>query len=447
VNIASTAAIDPELYLRMHGESQLITRIPGFAGLGPIGSALVAVGLLEPDVAAGVVADYTVAAELRNHGFGLWPREQVPEEKPTAAPLAPVVQLCRRGDDGPDDTWPYAVLGPSSTEIATVYSGPANWDVVATRFPKPQGFPQSLQLEDDTGRVVNAMLQGGSDGRFTWIGRFASDSPLSQQTQWLELGGVRVDLEPAMPAPNVKVESHPPASPTSRAADFLRHRVASTDVMQHQLLRDDPIVVALIETGALAEPDTLLAELEAMANVLRFGPHASGSHGVGHMLVATAPSMLILHASGTVDGPLEPDPLPPEWASLKRPVTWSGPEAVVPLGVATPVLEGTAAVLIALTSEADRFRIDTIESGGPRDPRFEMQHVDPRPAFAWWAQDDCGGWYLGQWQLAQVDDKGKRGDVTYYPAIDPRARTLTLYPTLRRDRAVIEVALPWQPTE
>jgi hypothetical protein len=445
VNIASMPAIDPELYLRMRGESQLVTGTSGFFGLGPIGSALVAVGLLDRDLAAGVVADYALASQLREPGFGMYPHEAPLADSRVSAPVAPVVRLCRRGDDGPDDTWPYAVLADSSTEIATVYSGPANWDVVATRFPKPQGFPQSLQLEDDTGRVVSAMLQGGNDGRFTWIGRFASDTPLSQQTQWLELGGVRVDLEVPMPVPAVRLESLPAASP---AVDFLRHRSASTDVMNQPPLVNDAVVLALIETGALADPEPTLAELEAMANVLRFGPHASNSQGMARTMFGTRNTMSVtLQASGTVEGPVEPDLLPPEWASLKRAATWKGHEAVVPLGVATPMMEGTAAVLIALTSETDRFRIDTIEYGAPRHPRSEMQEVNPQPAFAWWAQDDCGGWYLGQWQMINVDDeKGRRGDVTYYPAIDPRAHTLTLYPTLRRTRAVIEVALAWEPT-
>ncbi len=457
MNIASpvppipSEAIDPELYLRMRGENHIITGLSGFPELGPIASAFVAVGLLDREVAAGVVADYALAAQLREQGFGLWPHDTAPSQQPVAAPVAPVVRLCRRGDDGPDDTWPYAVLGDASTEIATVYSGPANWDVVATRFPKPQGFPQSLQMEDDTGRVVSGMLQGGSDGRFTWIGRFASDQPLSQKTAWLELGGVRVELERGTDIPQVTVEVLPSTSP---AVDFLRHRAACTDEMHQPPLHDDPVVVALIATGALADPEPLLAELTAMGNVVRFGPHASGSRGMhgmhamaGMSAVTSASVSFTLHASGTVEGPAEPDPLPPEWASVKRPVTWTGVGAVVPLGVATPVMEGTAAVLIALTSEADRFRIDTIESGGGQhDHRFNMQQMDPRPAFAWWAQDDCGDWYLGQWQMVAVDEKGKRGDVTYFPALDPRARSLTLYPTLRGSRAAIEVPLPWEPS-
>jgi hypothetical protein len=151
-----------------------------------------------------------------------------------------------------------------------------------------------------------------------------------------------------------------------------------------------------------------------------------------------------LHVSSEVDDPVEPDQLPAEWASLKRPVTWTGKQTVVPLGVATPVMEGAAAVLIALTSEADRFRVDTLEMG-TTGGRLDPTRVQSRPAFAWWAEDDCGGWYLGQWQMVSDDETSRRGDVTYYPAIDPRARTLTLYPTLRTTRAVIEVPLPWEP--
>ncbi len=113
----------------------------------------------------------------------------------------------------------------------------------------------------------------------------------------------------------------------------------------------------------------------------------------------------------------------------------------MPLGVATPVLEGAAAVFRALTSTAEHFTVDTVQVGGETSVQHGG-HVEQIPSFAWWAQDDLGQWYRGDWSGWSGGDEGMTGDVQYSPPLDPRARILRLLPTMPSLRAVVEIVLP-----
>ena len=98
--------------------------------------------------------------------------------------------------------------------------------------------------------------------------------------------------------------------------------------------------------------------------------------------------------------------------------------------------------MFALTSTAEGFRVDTSEVGGKPSGHFGRQDVDPTPSFAWWARDDLGGTYRGQWQGWGGSENERRGDVFFAPPLDPAARSLQLMPTVRTSRAVIEISLP-----
>jgi hypothetical protein len=432
VNSGRTGVVDPEFYLRMLGERRLITGTHEYPGIGTIASAFCATGLLSSEISVRIVADYALATQLRQPAFGGATHGFQPAQTELpAAPAQPVVARCSFEAESPGSNWPYAVLGDTYTEIATSYNGPSNWDLVAKRFPKPQGFPQSLQLTDDTGHTASAMLQGSSDPRFTFLGRFASSSPMSRTTEWLELGGLRIQLMHDAPKPPPSVEPLPRTTP---AVDFLRHRLASAEgpIAEPE---QDPVVAALIATGALDPDEGLFRELNAISWHRTFGPYGRVNHP-GHQILSTAATP----SAGN------PDDLPEPWASLMRPVDWSGPEGVITIGVATPLMEGAAAVLFALTSEPDRFRVDTLECGASFAVHLAEDKVETTPSFAWWAQDDRGGWYLGAWETTTVNEKGRRGDVTFHPPLDPRARSLRICPTLRRTRAVIDLELTWEPS-
>ncbi len=398
--------------------------------LGAIGSALVAVGILPLEVAASIADDYSLASELRNGNSGFhFSGSRPPRPPPVIAPLAPVVAICERVDPHTDGSIPYAVLGDCSTELAVTYNGSQDWQTVAQRFPNPAGFPHSLQMTDDTGRSLPANFSGGGGGNGGWVGRFETHGPLSQHTRWLELGGMRLNLARVDP-PAVTVEQLPR---TSAAADFLLHRAAADESAPPP--DDDPVITALIATGVLAADDPVLDDLRAIA-------------GLGHLPPGIPPAMRrrFARALGPTQQPggaaPQPPGLPEPWRSLGLTGSGTGPAGLVLLGAATPVLEGTAAVVYALTSDADGFRVDTRELGGQPSGHFGQQKVDPTPSFAWWARDDRGGTYRGQWQGWGGSETERRGDIHFAPPLDPRARSLQLTPTVRTCRAVIDITLP-----
>lgn len=284
-------------------------------------------------------------------------------------------------------------------------------------------------MADDTGTSLPASFGGGGGGNQGWVGRFETQAPLSQHTRWLELGGMRLNLTYVDPS-TVTTEQLPQTSP---AADFLRHRAAAED---HLLTPDDdPVITALIATGSLASDDPVLDELLQIAGQLQFFPARSRAIIRGRALARGG-------AVGQSGNPPPPPPLPEPWRSLKPATPGAGPIGTIPLGVATPLLEGTAAVVYALTSTAEGFRVDTTEVGGKPQGHFGQPNVDPAPSFAWWARDDLGHTHRGQWQGWGGSENERRGDVFFAPPLDPAARSLQLMPTARSSRAIIEITLP-----
>jgi len=427
------ATVDAELYLRLQGERSLgpAMQAPHESPLGLIGSALVAVGLLDLDLAGAIVADYALARQLRPGGAG-FPFMHQAQPQSISAPDAPVVALLRNEDPQPDGSLPYAVLTTSRAEIAVAYRGTDDWTAVAKTFPNPGNFPHSLPMADDTGTTCPAMFNGGG-GNGEWSGRFVAEQPLSLSTRWLELGGRRLTLLPSNVAPEVRVEQLPATSP---AADFLRHRQASSDRLPPP--QADPVIEALIATGALDAEDSVLEEITQIWNA---GPAVTGGvpHAMRRAMFRQFGGLPAMAAPSLGGGSGR---LPPPWSNHDPQRTVSGPTGVVPIGVATPVLEGAAAVFYALTSEADGFAVDTEQFGGGAHHHLATFVVDPTPDFAWWAEDDRGAVYRGQWNGWSGSEGGRRGNIAYSPALDPGATRLRLLPTLRAHRVVVEIALP-----
>lgn len=434
------APVDPELYLRRQGERSLAAarQAPHESPLGPIASALVAVGVLEDDLARAIVHDYALARELRP-GAQAFPFMHRADPAPVTQPDTPVVALLFDEDPQADGSLPYAVLTSECAEIAVTYRGTADWSVVAKRYPNPgPSFPQSMPLADDTGLTQPSMFNGGN-GNGEWIGRFATTSPLSLTTRWLELGGRRFTLIPPKANVDARVEDLPV---TSRAAAFLLHRQASGDHLPPP--EGDQVIDALVATGALDERDAILDEL---SQVWHAGPAVTGQ-------VPPAVRRAMLQQFGGVPPMATPSlqgtgQLPYPWSKYDPQRTVSGPTGVVPIGVATPVVEGAAAVLYALTSDRGGFTVDTEQYGsGTAGRHFAAFAVDPTPGFAWWAEDDLGNLYRGSWGSWSGSGNGRRGHVSYAPALDPKAKRLRLLPTLRTHRIVVEIELPdWRPGE
>ena len=302
------------------------------------------------------------------------------------------------------------MLTTDRAEIAVTYHGTSDWSVVATRYPNPgSGFPQSMPLADDAGTTHSSMFNGGG-GNGEWIGRFATEQPLSMTTRWLELGGRRFTLQPGKPQVSVRVEDLPDASP---AANFLRHRVASTDGLPPPEI--DPVIDALVETGAIAADDPALGEVQ---RVWAAAPSVTGRipRSVRQAMLRQVGAMPALNAPSW-----NAADLPPPWSRYDPERDVTGPTGIVPIGAATPVVEGAAAVFYALSSEADGFTVDTEQYGGGQSQHFAAYMVDATPEFAWWAEDDLGNLYRGAWNSSSGTANSRRGNISYLPALDPKA--------------------------
>jgi hypothetical protein len=64
-------------------------------------------------------------------------------------------------------------------------------------------------------------------------------------------------------------------------------------------------------------------------------------------------------------------------------------------------------------------------------------------SLAWWARDDRGNQYLGQWNGSHGGDAIMSGTLAFSPALDPLARRLDVLPTGLTAHAVISFPLPW----
>ena len=456
------ATVDPELYLRLVGERTLLARDDGGhwgqGDLGAAASALVAVGLLPVELAVAVVEDYQLAAGLRGDRHARMMSAQPTTAPVTQAPTAPVVALCRPASPPPappgresaakptgDAAWVWdvhhVVLGDTESVLSVSSTTSPPWERNQQRFvpgrphPRPT-HPGPLPLADDTGHVEPAEFSGGGGGE-QWSGNYTTPSPLSRATRWLEFDGRRLDLVRPTSPPTVRVEDHGSGTPAER---HLRHRLAADDHRHDDNSRPDAAVDALLATGSLDPASTVLAEIDAV----RAAQLGGGRQGVAlprrYWTMSSSSSSSPVPSPSRHSGPAT-DPLPAPWASALRVGTATGPVGVVPLGVATPVVEGAAAVLRALTTTADHFTVDTVQFGGGTSQRHG-NHVEVTPSFAWWARDDLGQWYRGDWSGWSGDENSMTGDVLYTPPLDRRARSLYLLPTMPSQRAMVEITLP-----
>lgn len=417
-------AFDPELHLRLAGERVVLDAcedrpMPWVMSLEEVAAALAAVGALPEDRAREIADDYRVALGLRGRGPMLPPSFRRPGTgrvggtPPAALHVARVV-ACEAALDVAG--WRVEVHVVTLTEETTTLAVSASGGPPPRRPQAPgpgagMGPPlRVVRLADDRGRRVTARFSGRGSPR-GWYGLLTGDGPLSVGTRWIEVGADRVALgEVASPTVTVEVEALPDASPAER---YLRGRLTAGRHGPHGGPRPpmiDVAVATLVEAGALAPDSPVIAEVQDV--VAAFSGQAPAS------------------------------PLAEPWSSLVAAIaTQSDWSFVLPLGVVTPELGGTAVAVDALLACEG-----VVEAHVRVAPATALGQA-PRPdvvagALAWWAVDDLGNPYLGSVENWRAGAEVASGTVVYWPALHPRARQLVLLPTAGDRRARIAVDLP-----
>jgi hypothetical protein len=294
------------------------------------------------------------------------------------------------------------VISDRHAEVTFVHTGSSNWSEVAKHFPKPQGFPDWLLLEDDTGKWKQARRESEQMGG-PWTGRFATAEPLSRATKYLDIGGRRMMLQPEDPPPTVSC--HEIATDRLPAA-YLHHLAAVTGGAHFPYVgQAEQVAEAFRACGLIAPNDPVLDEIAGIASLVRKAPSAA---------------------------------TPDRWASLSRGTT-PRRQGTLLLCVTTPVLEGAAVCLLSLACNSETFVVDTWQFGGT--PPMSWEWVHPSPPLAWWAQDDLGGWYLGNGTGFSGPDDNWRTAVSFSPPLDASASRLHIMPTALSSYAVVDVDL------
>lgn len=397
-------AADPERYLRLAAERSLLDG----EHAGPFGGTVVAVasafgalGVLPAERARAIATDYGLANVLRGRGAPMIHRPaassaarklRAPRVVPLDAEIALAwgsvqVHYVSLGDDS-------VVVGITAREGSPGAMGRA-------------GQPPQAQVTDDQGATVMTHFAGGG-GPAGWTGTLTSQGPLSRTTRWLEVGPTRFELpDDAERQLETWVEDLAPRPP---ALAYLWHRMATSHgPMQFHQPTIDAVIDALVAVGALddAEPD--IASLRLVA---------SGRPGMpGH--------------------PLLPEP----WASvLVRPGMFlrRGPTGVAAIGAVVGPVDGITAVLEVLQSDPEGCNLQVVTS----PPAFPNHHDVDAPTFAWWAEDDRGGVYLGFANGWSGGADQARGTLRFGP-LDPEATELRIMPTGLSQRAVVRVPLSW----
>jgi hypothetical protein len=411
---------DAERYLRIMGERLLLDG--ELERHGPMGSphddaaqALVALGAIERDRADAVLADYRPAAGARAAGGvggpGLTLRS-APAAAPAAAPAERlVVPRTERVETSSGVLHVrYVAFGAAETRIGVRLEddGAAAAPALIVRRGQmlpgpPRHGPPRFTLLDDRGTSVTAFLRGSS-GPQGFLGLLTVQPALDPDLAWIEIDGVRVDLDEVLAPPAVTVQRLPEQPPALR---HLWGRLAAGD-RRFGRVDLEPAIDALVAAGALAVDAPVLADIRAVQLAVHHGQTAL--------------------------------PLPEPWRTLlAHQSRQDGPRGSVRLGADVPPIDGITLFVVGLESLDHGFEVgfEATPGGHPERPGpHDLQ---------WWAADDLGGRYLGQIGRWSGGEDRCEGEVGYWPALDPRARCLELMPTGTTERAVIEVELPWAP--
>jgi hypothetical protein len=371
--------------------------------------ALVFVGLLDIEVASGIVSGYGRARAVR--GLGGYPGD---EPSPGAQAAGPTrVARCSGEIDVSDATIvPRLVtLGPHRTRLAVTIRAASGAGTRRGRRHRPMIFDvDEITLRDDKGRSVTAHLSGG--GSSEWSGWYEAEPGLSPDTAWVDVEGTRLPLDDTRAGATVTVETWADAelSTEQRATRYLDHCARSFADQESSALAT--IAETLVTCGALA-PDS--------------------------------PSVTSLVAADE-DGAPHPTAYPgPGWAFHLHSQARRGRQpatATVIIGVTTPPIDGVSVAVTDLESTPDGFQIE-IDGVGPVEfSRGYASSIDT-PRLATRATDDRGNDYRGSLAEFEGGSEGFSGTVRFTPALDPGASIVNLEFSTERARAIVHVPLQW----
>jgi hypothetical protein len=418
------APFDPELHLRLLGERGLVRAAdpqgrPRSAELAEAARALVAVGTIDLADAAEIVEGYQLAEALR-HGRGLWrPRHQPPPTAPTPPEPRRTV-VCNATLERPTEEIHVrsVTLSQSETRLSVVIrarSGPGLGARRRRRPLMPMKAMFSYPITDDRGaRSTTDFTGGGSDRE--WRGRLTTHPPLAADTAWIELDGTRIELVDAAGPCTVSVE---PATDGDVAARYLWHWLAAVERHGREL-GFDAVLDALIGAGCLRAEDPQLAAMR-------------------HAYESRRPSFAQGRGSSA---PAPIDGASPEWRSFLQPRPGRRTaRGAIALTATTPPFDGITVTVDELTADEHGWQIEVDVTPGIIHGPFAASLEDRR--VAWWAVDDLGQHYLGQFGAFSGGPDGSSGALEFGPGLDRAATALTLLPTGPTERARIEFPLHW----
>jgi hypothetical protein len=413
---------DAELYLRLFEERALLDqrqssgRAPWDQPADEVGAALVAVGVLDADLAEEIVDQYALAQGLRlggrrmprMRGFSQPPGTQVPLTAPrvvaTGWTLEPEWENVRVH---------YVSLGDRNTALAITATESAGQSLMHAQGPGGRPVTQP-QLLDDQGTSQTAHFSG-SGGSGGYNGRLVTSLPLSKTTRWIEVGESRIELVDTEPSAGALVEPLPPMDPAAR---HIRRRL-STIHHRHfgSGLSIDLTVEAFVAAGVLAPDDPLIEEARHVSAALSGNPTSGAT-------------------------------IPEPWASLVAGTHRSdGPTGAAAISVVTDPVDGTVICAEGLISMPDSFQVSIVTSPGERNGSHPFGTGVKDLTLAWSAEDDRGNHHVGSMNGWGGGPDLSEGTIEFWPPIHPQARELKLVATATTERAVITAPLPDWDTE
>jgi hypothetical protein len=406
-----------ELYLRLCAEQSLLSGEQHHPRHNPLmerARALVAVGAITPQLVDTVLAQYTDAARLRGMHWSHGALRTRPTASAAAGP-APRMAGChqRIETSWATVTLRYASFQNGGVRLAAKVTFPAN---ATPRRRSPGGMhahhpgPQGLTVTDDTGASTSAGFNGGGSAE-VWSGSFEVGSGVSATTRWLDVEGVRVELDDA-PDSRVAIERLDHSDPVRAYLERCLERVSGPGMMQDSL---GVVTETLVASGAISADSPELIEVQTIADALQSARHGQPAAGTG----LNEPWRSIL--SGQRHG--------------------RGRTGVVFIGCVTPAFDGIRAAVGALESGADDFELDIglvrLTEGEDSDSWHGEGPVTYR------AVDDRGNHYLGGLNGWSSDGRGLQGTVQFHPPLDPKAIGLDILLAAETERAVVGVDLLW----
>jgi hypothetical protein len=390
----------------------------------------VAVDAISAAEAQAVMDDYGLAEALRSeHGLGFYRASGGPGQsrRGPAQALAPRrVALCRGLIANAPGTLEagHVILSENSTKVAVTWRPDAAKRRSGRRermliFGTGTGTgagggvgPPQPSLTDDRGTTSSSEFQGGGSDE-EWEGELTASQPLACDTEWIELDGTRIELIDDRSPCQVSIESLPQQAAAPR---YLWRRLAVSSHFHEPPQAVERAIDALLAARALQADDPVVGQVRVAAKAIPRG---------------------IPVPAGTVGA------LPEPWGSLlTRRGREDGPQGVIVLGTVTPLFDGFSVAALMLESGPDGFELKVEVVPGLEGHR-PFGATLQSGALAWWASDDRDNHYLGSLENWNGDDEHCAGDISFWPALDPKAGQLRIMPTGERNRAVISVPLPW----